>query len=223
MQLDQEALAAGVLSITRASGLFPDGLPFDIPDSDPAPAPKPLAACFEAGVGPADCLPGHSALPRAGSERLRRRSELRIPATLRRRDGCAMRPPSSRRSPSKSPGRTSGCWLEGENSQGISTLGIARISRTEAGLFQLDPPFVPPLLDISASDHLISIARRLVEILSASSSELAGLRRQKNQSLADFTSSDIANFWLLYTMNTHLPLLRHIFETRTATRRGCFP
>jgi type VI secretion system protein ImpJ len=69
------------------------------------------------------------------------------------------------------------------------------------------------LLDISASDYLVSICRRLVEILSAKSSLLAGLRRQKNQSLADFTASDIANFWLLYTVNTHFPLFRHIFET----------
>ena len=59
----------------------------------------------------------------------------------------------------------------------------------------------------------MAISRRLVEILSAKSTMLAGMRRQKNQSLADFTASDIANFWLLYTVNTHFPLFRHIFET----------
>ena len=31
------------------------------------------------------------------------------------------------------------------------------------------------------------------------------MRRQKNQTLADFTASDIANFWLLYTINTGFP------------------
>ncbi len=40
--IDQEALAAGNFAITRAVGILPDGLPFDIPDSDPAPAQKPL-------------------------------------------------------------------------------------------------------------------------------------------------------------------------------------
>jgi type VI secretion system protein ImpJ len=53
-----------------------------------------------------------------------------------------------------------------------------------------------------------------VEILSAKSSELAGTRRQKNQSLADFTSADIPRFWLLYTVNAALPAFRHLFETR---------
>ncbi len=40
------------------------------------------------------------------------------------------------------------------------------------------------------------------------------MSRQKNQSLADFTAADIANFWLLYTINNYFPLLRHLFETR---------
>src|SRR5262249_39637067 len=33
-------------------------------------------------------------------------------------------------------------------------------------------------------------------------------------SLADFGSADIANFWLLYTVNSHFPLMQHLFETR---------
>jgi type VI secretion system protein ImpJ len=70
------------------------------------------------------------------------------------------------------------------------------------------------MLNLSSSDYLLSIARRLVEILSAKSTTLAGSRRQKNQSLADFTASDIANFWLLYTINTAFPTISHLFETR---------
>lgn len=51
---------------------------------------------------------------------------------------------------------------------------------------------------------------------------LSGVRRQKNQSLAEFTASDIAGFWLLYTINTHLPLLRHIFEAKHGHPEGLF-
>src|SRR5262249_16882071 len=80
--------------------------------------------------------------------------------------------------------------------------------------YELDSRFVPPLLFTAASPYLTSIARRLVEILSAKSSELASTRRQKNQSLADFTASDVANFWLLYTVNSYLPHFRHLFETK---------
>ena len=40
------------------------------------------------------------------------------------------------------------------------------------------------------------------------------MRRQRNRGLADFGSSDSEHFWLLYTVNTHLPLIRHLFEVR---------
>src|SRR6516225_9417812 len=47
LQISREGLAAGSLGISSASGIFPDGLLFDIPGSDSAPPPKLLAECFE--------------------------------------------------------------------------------------------------------------------------------------------------------------------------------
>jgi type VI secretion system protein ImpJ len=103
---------------------------------------------------------------------------------------------------------------EGESREGSSALRVARVKRTVSGTLQLDSRFIPPLLNIGANDYLMAIVRRLVEILAAKSSILAGNRRQRSQGLADFTASDIANFWLLYTVNSYFPLLRHIYETR---------
>src|SRR5215813_11051959 len=60
LRLDQEALAAGVVSIARASGIFRDGLLFEIPDVDGAPAVKPLAECFAPGESTLDI---HLAIP----------------------------------------------------------------------------------------------------------------------------------------------------------------
>jgi type VI secretion system protein ImpJ len=54
----------------------------------------------------------------------------------------------------------------------------------------------------------------LLEILGANSSILSGVRRQKNLSLADFGTADIASFWLLYTINYHFPEFQHLVETR---------
>src|SRR6266849_9431484 len=48
--IDREALTGGNFAITAASGLFPDGLPFDIPGSDPPPPPKSIAFFFHAAV-----------------------------------------------------------------------------------------------------------------------------------------------------------------------------
>ena len=210
--INQEALAGGVLSINLASGLFPEGMPFDIPDADPAPPPKPLDQHFEANQSSLDV---YLAIPHYRERGLnvsvsRQGADTRFLAEV-----AIVRDENSgvTEKPIQIAQKNFRLLVEGENRQGVSALRAARVIRTAAGSYQLDPHFVPPLLDISASDYLVAISRRLVEILSAKSSMLAGLRRQKNQSLADFTASDIANFWLLYTVNTHFPLFRHIFET----------
>ena len=104
--------------------------------------------------------------------------------------------------------------VDSEAREGVPAIKVAQVTRTDSGMLQLDPTYVPPLLDIRASDYLMSVARRLLEILTAKSGTLSGMRRQKSQGLADFSASDIANFWLLYTVNTFLPPLRHLFEVR---------
>jgi type VI secretion system protein ImpJ len=211
--INQEALAGGVFAITSASGLLPDGLPFDIPDSDPAPAPKPLDQCFEAEQTSLDV---YLAIPHyrerglnvsVGKQGADTRYLAEVSVVRDENTGGSERPIQVAQ-------KNFRLLVEGDSRQGMSSLRAARVIKTPAGSYQLDPHFVPPLLDIAASDYLVAISRRLVEILSAKSTLLAGLRRQKNQSLADFTASDIANFWLLYTVNTHFPLFRHIFETR---------
>ena len=212
LSVNQEALAGGVLSINAASGLFPEGMPFDIPDADPAPPPKPLDQHFEPNQTTLDVylsIPHYRerglnvSVSRQGADT---RFLAEVAVVRDENTGVSEKPIQIAR-------KNFRLLVEGESRQGVSSLRVARVIRTVAGSYQLDPHFVPPLLDISASDYLVAISRRLVEILSAKSSLLAGLRRQKNQSLADFTASDIANFWLLYTVNTHFPLFRHIFET----------
>ena len=104
---------------------------------------------------------------------------------------------------------------EGESLDGYSTLRVARVRRDATGTFQLDPRFVPPLLDFLSNDYLtVDRAPPGRNPDRALRGDCSGLRRQKNQTLADFTAADIANFWLLYTINTAFPTFRHLFETR---------
>ncbi|MBZ5724198.1 MAG: type VI secretion system baseplate subunit TssK [Acidobacteriia bacterium] len=213
LQISQEALSAGAFGISSAAGILPDGLLFEIPGSDSAPPPRPLADCFEPDQTAVEL---HLAVPqyrerglnvaaagREGGARYRAEIELFRDENT----GLSEKPVQVAR-------KNLRVLAESESRDGYSTLRVARVRRSEAGTFQLDPRYVPPLLDFSASEYLTAIARRLVEILSARSSAIAGLRRQKNQSLADFTAADIANFWLLYTINTAFPTFRHLFETR---------
>jgi len=221
LRFNEEALAEGNLAIARATGMFPDGLPFDIPDSDPAPPPKPFRSFFDADQ---QLLDVHLAIPH-----LRERG-LNVSGAQRGADARYLAEVVTLRDDNTGTTEKSiqvarknfRLLTDVESREGSSTLRVARIKRSPAGTFQFDSSFVPPLVDIAASEHLTLIIRRLAEILAAKSSILAGSRRQRSQGLADFTAADIANFWLLYTVNSHFPLLRHIYETKKGHPEGAF-
>ncbi|HYL65111.1 MAG TPA: type VI secretion system baseplate subunit TssK [Candidatus Methylomirabilis sp.] len=211
--INQEALAEGNFALTKATGLLADGLPFEVPESDAAPPPKPLALFFEADQTSLDV---YLAIPEIKPHGLnvsiaQKNADVRyLSEIVNLRDensGLAEKPVQIAR-------KNFRFLVEGESREGFSSLQVARIQKTSAGTFRLDPQYVPPLLDVSASDYLMGIARRLVEILAAKSSILAGSRRQRSAGLADFSQADIASFWLLYTVNGHFPALRHIHDVR---------
>jgi type VI secretion system protein ImpJ len=209
--LDQELLADGQLAISRASGIFPDGLLFDIPASDQPPPSKALAEFFDPGVNDLDIyltVPDYrekglnvSAVGRTGGSRY-----LAEITTVRDENtGTGEKPVQVAR-------KNLRLLAANETREGSSGLRIANVQRTEAGAFRLNTRFVSPLLEVRANDYLLGLVGGLLEILSAKSSQLAAGRRQKNLSLADFTASDIANFWLLYTVNSHIPVLSHLLQ-----------
>jgi type VI secretion system protein ImpJ len=213
LRIDQQALATGTCTLSEAVGILADGLLFDIPESDPAPSPRGIADRFAAGQ---ETLAVYLAIPHYREQGLNVAQGVRDVEARYRAEVEMVRDENTGQSerPVLMARKNFRLLFEGESREGSSLMQVANIRKTPAGLYQLDPHFVAPLLDLGASDYLLSMARRLVEILSAKSSALAGSRRQKNQSLADFTASDIANFWLLYTMNTAFPMISHLFETR---------
>jgi len=211
LQVDRAELSNGSFSIAGASGIFADGLPFDFPYADTPPAAKPLADCFAPGRETIDIWLGIPAFRERGLNLTAHNGDGRYLAEVEvlhdENTGLSERPVQVARRNLR--------LLAGDDSrEGYVTLAAGRVCRTESGTLQMDPRFVPPLLNFCASEYLSSIGRRLLEVLGARSSAIAGTRRQKNQSLADFTSADIANFWLLYTLNSALPIVRHLFETR---------
>ncbi|HVH13092.1 MAG TPA: type VI secretion system baseplate subunit TssK [Longimicrobium sp.] len=213
LEVDAEALSGGTFALTAAAGLFPDRLPFDLPATGPLPPPKPLK---EAWPADAEWLDVYLAIPehRPGERNVSLSGAdggVRFSAQLAlRRDentGRAEKPIQLARQNLR-------LLTGGEALAGHAVLRAARVVRARTGTFGLDPHFAPPLLDLGASSYLLGIARRLVELMSARSAALAATRRQRNGSLADFGGSDAAHFWLLYSLNTHLPRLRHLLEVR---------
>jgi type VI secretion system protein ImpJ len=213
LQLDVKALSEGTLALASASGVFPDALPFDMPSADKPPRGRALDKCFAAGQNSCDF---YLAIPeyRRGainvsidSSTASTRFTAHVQMTRDENGG------GNRDKPVQLAHKNLRLMATGENQEGSVLLPCARILKTDTGAFQADPTFVPPLINVHASEIIKSTLRSLVELLVTRSTQLAGSRRQKNQTLADFSASDVANFWLLYTINTRLPGLRHLLQS----------
>lgn len=178
----QQALAAGQLQLESASGLMADGLAFSIPASDAAPEAKQLAPWFEPvqGVVP-EAVELYLAVPayRSGSANLGRPNLQKdgryLVDTLLVNDensGLAQKPIQVAR-------KNFRILTEHEIGEGMTSMKLARVVRNEAGQYQLDHAFVPPLLDIFCSEHIMGLARRTVELLAAKSANLRGCGGRK--------------------------------------------
>lgn len=213
LTLDEAALATGAVSVLEATGSFGDGTVFDVPGADAAIPPRTIGDQWTADE---PSMLVHLAIPEyrsdgrnvaASDSESQARYRVDVVELRDEVTGLSERPLQIAR-------KNIRLLLEGEPLEGYATLPAARVKRGAAGQMQLDPEFVPPLLDFTASPPLTLLARRLVELLTTRSAALSAMRRQKNLDVAQFSTSDIANFWLLYTVNLHLPVLRHFAESR---------
>ncbi len=211
--INHALLSTGTFALTQASGLLPDGLAFDMPNADTLPPPKPLSHAFGQDQTSLDIF---LAVPEyrefginVSTTRRKLDARFRSEIELIRDENTGLG-----EKPVEVAQKNFRLLTDGETREGTTNLRLARVVKTQAGSYATDARFVPPLLDLAASEYLMMVARRLVELLSARSSALSGLRRQRNQTLADFSAADIANFWLLYTINSWLPIFRHFYEKR---------
>ncbi len=215
LAIDGKALSEGRLAISSASGIFPDALPIDIPGSEVPPPARVLNECFPEGrrscvfylTVPEYLHGGMNVAMNRGHFSTRF-----VAQSILVRDentGSGERPVQVAR-------KNLRLLAEGESREGSVGMGCVRIIRSEAGSYELDPTYIPPLVDIHGNRSLERILSGIVELLVSRGAQLSGARRQRNQSLADFTASDVANFWLLYTLNSHLPGLRHLMESKCA-------
>ena len=213
LKVDPEALEGGVLSVPQATGIMEDGLLFDFPEADPAPDSKTLDDYWKPDQR---SMVAYLAIPeyRPGDRNVssdaagaRSRYSAEVSYLRDENTGVAERPVEVAR-------KNLRILVEGESLEGMNTLPAARILRDANGGVALDPSFIPPLLDFSANEHLVGLVKRIDSILMGKSTGLGRLRRERSAGLAGFGAADIPNFWLLHTVNSHLPEIRHLLASR---------
>jgi type VI secretion system protein ImpJ len=210
--LDGDALRNGTVSLVHASGIFPDGTPFHMPQSDAIPAVRSVGDLFpptrdtltvflairERKAGGRNCaLAGDPGESRYFSELRNFNDET---------SGEDSRQISIRR-------KNVRLLVESELTENNVVLPLARLRRDGSGHFIFDPQFVPPCLQITASEQLMLMLRRLIEILEGKSSALSR-NKAGGGGLTEFSSRDLANFWLMHTVNSGLATLRHLWISK---------
>lgn len=221
LSINQAALANDQFSVVRCSGVLPDGLTFEFPDTDAAPPGRSVREHFDSHQ---DSLDVYLSIP---EERSGGKNITHIPAASLEEAASAVITRYSAENVNIADantgddekivqvGRKNFRILFGDEVlDGSTALRIARIVRDETAQLALDPEFIAPCLSAHSSEYLVGLVRRQIELLRNKRAALAGGRRQKGLDLADFSTSDVANFWLLHTVNSYAPELHHIWKKR---------
>jgi type VI secretion system protein ImpJ len=206
LELDAGALYNGAVSVLHARGLLPDGLPFNMPECDDLPPPYPIADRIPPTSDAAIvllCIPplrpnGLNCTLSPGNGDARYASHARV--LHDELSGIDERSVQMGR-------KNFRILLDTEPAADLIKVPIARIVRDGAGHFAYDPNFVPPVVQIGASSRLLQLLGEMVEILMDKGSSLG---REPGTSRSDFSTREIASFWLLHAINSALAPLRHI-------------
>jgi len=218
--VDEASLVNGLFTLRFCEGILPDGLAFEMPTTDELPKGRPVEEMFPPTEPTLDvylAIPEsrpaarNFAIVSKGQEASNGQGSTRYIAETRPVVDATM---GSDEKPIQVGKKSFRILFGGESLDGFTSMRIAQISRSPAGTYVLNAKFIPPLLDILASEYLMMLVRRQVEVLSAKSTALSIPRRQRGRDVADFTTTEVASFWLLHTVNSYLPELKHIWKVR---------
>jgi type VI secretion system protein ImpJ len=206
--LDAEALLNGTVSLNHASGILPDGLIFTFPE-DGAPQPIDVRERFSPTE---ETQLIHLAIPayRAGGANTgadARFSRAVLPVADEITGDEAQQVAVAR--------KNFRLLLQGEPTDGLVTMPIARVRRDGSGHFIYDPDYVPPCVRIGASTRLLALAARLVELLGAKADALRAERAAASGAGTGYASREVAAFWLSHALHSTLPALRGLLEARS--------
>lgn len=214
LQISPEAVQNGKIELDRCRAIMPDGLLINVPQTDAAPAPRAIEGHFTFDD---ESLDVYLAIPakRAGAANYQMNGNAPDPR-FRYWQEAELVPDeiTGRNEQQIAFARNNLRLLFGDELRdGYSTIKIAELARTTTGQLVISDRYVPPLLNIAGSMWLINLLHELVEILVTKSSSLGEQRRRRGASLASFTTSEVATFWLLHTINAAIPVLSHLFRT----------
>ena len=212
LEINREAIANGSFQVTNCRAILPDGLLVNS-DTDALPALRPVGEHFQSE---AETLGVHLAIPakKLGEANYQANGAKASVNVRFLQEGALVKDETSgtNEQPLALARSNLRVIFDDEVRDGFTSMKIAELVRTPTGQLKISEDYIPPTLKVSASQWLVNMLRQLVEILNTKSGSLGEQRRQRNASLADFTTSEVAVFWLLHTINSSIPAMAHFFH-----------
>jgi len=205
--IEPDALLMGQISISEARGIFADGTVFNLPQNDPVPAVLDLSEQKQlAGKRVFIAVPSIQNNKALINKRLDSQDNFRY----NRIDIELMDYNEGDRSAEslELASLNIKLVLEGENTKddGNVRLPVAKIKEsTSNGSLILDETFIPPIIDIKASNHLLSAVKQLISTLSVRATTLS----ERVVNVSQGGSNTIQNFLLLQLFNRYEGLFKH--------------
>ncbi len=214
LRVNSEAIANGNFQITNCRAVMPDGLMVNVPDAEAVPDMRPVGDHFKVEK---DKLGVHLAIParKIGEANFQANGSAASNNLRYLQEGTLVKDETSgaNEQPLAYAKNNLRILFDDELRDGFTSLKIAELQRTPTGQLKLSDDYIPPILKVSASVWLVNMLRQMVEILITKSGSLGEQRRASNASLADFTTSEVAVFWLLHTINSSIPTVSHYFRS----------
>lgn len=214
MQINREAIANGSFQITNFRGVLPDGLMVNVPDAEAVPDMRPVGDHFHPEK---ETLGVHLAIPakKVGEANYQGNGEKANGNIRFLQEGAMVKDETTgtNQQPLAYAKSNLRIIFDDELRDGFTSIKIAELQRTPTGQLKISEDYIPPTLKTSSSGWLVNMLRQIVEILITKSGSLGEQRKQRNASLADFTTSEVAVFWLLHTINSSIPTMAHYFRS----------
>jgi type VI secretion system protein ImpJ len=224
-ELDQKAIRNGNAILLHASGIFPDGLTFELPNSDPPPPTRNLLEVFPSTDA---VLPLYLAVPS--------RRDNGFDCDLSTNANGAANGVRFSRMQRTLRDETNGIdereielgqknirlVTEAELTQDMLSVSIAHVLRDGRGHLVYDEDFIPTCLRLSASEPLMLLIKRLIETIGEKSGTIARSARRHGRFEAGTAALDVANYWFLHALHNSIPPLQHLSTTRHAHPEDLF-
>ena len=214
LRFSAEAIANGNFQVTTCRAVMPDGLFLNVPDAEAAPNMRPIGNHFRVD---AERLGVHLAIPakKMGEANFQAGGADANGNIRYLQEGAVVKDETTGANEQQVAYAKSNLRIifDDELRDGFTSMKIAELQRTPTGQLKVSDEYIPPILKVAASDWLASMLRQTVEILITKGASLSEQRRQSNASLADFTTSEVAVFWLLHTINNSIPIMSHYFRS----------